>query len=195
MASGSCTAKADFFGEVSGAWDLPPYQFPAILHDNVIFCSAIFRRSDWAKVNGYNPNMIYGWEDYDFWLSLIELGREVFCISETLFSYRKRPDSMTTKMTLEEATYSYTQLFRNHSKLYADNMGVLLVNLAEMTHQRIARLEALVHEKDQHVAQLEAIVRNQDQLITDLQSSLSWKMTKPLRYAKAVCRKCLKRRK
>jgi len=117
--------KAEFFGEATGAWELTAYRLSDILLDNMIFCSAMFRRSDWEKVNGYNPNMIYGWEDYDFWLSLIELGREVFCIPETLFFCRKRSSSLVTAMTREHYIYSYTQLFRNHSKLYTDNIAVL----------------------------------------------------------------------
>jgi hypothetical protein len=54
-----------------------------------IFVSAVFRRSDWEEVNGFDRQMVYGWEDYDFWLSLIELGRDVHCIPELLFFYRK----------------------------------------------------------------------------------------------------------
>jgi len=128
--------KAEYFGDVSGPWTLPEYKFPDILYGNMIFCSALFRREDWAKAGGYNPNMIYGWEDYDLWLSLIELGREVYCIPETLFFYRQRPDSMTTLIKREHAVYSYAQLFRNHPKLYADNMGVLLLRLGDFRELR-----------------------------------------------------------
>lgn len=182
--------KAEFFGEASGKWELPAYQFPSILHGNVIFCSAFFRKSDWAKVNGYNPNMIYGWEDYDFWLSLIELGRDVFSIPETLFYYRKRSDSMVTMMTCEQVMYSYAQLFRNHPRLYADNMSALLVNhhdLAELVHVQ----DQLIKDRDQLIEDRDQLIKDRDQLMIDLQSSLSWRMTKPLRYAKAVYRKCL----
>ncbi len=141
--------KAEFFGEATGAWELPAYRFPDILLDNMIFCTAMFRRSDWAKVNGYNPNMIYGWEDYDFWLSLIELGREVFCIPETLFFCRKRSSSMTTIMRREHYTYSYTQLFRNHPKLYTDNITVLFEERldlrAKLDHaQRLIKVMELI---------------------------------------------------
>ena len=128
--------KAEYFGEASGAWKLPAYRFPDILYRNVIFCSALFRRSDWTKVNGYNPNMTYGWEDYDLWLSLIELGREVFCIPETLFFYRQRSDSMLTMMKLRQSIYSHFQLVRNHSKLYAHNMGGLLLSLIGLRELR-----------------------------------------------------------
>ena len=118
--------KAELFGEVSGAWELPAYRFPDILLGNVIFCSAMFRRLDWEKVNGYDPRMIYGWEDYDFWLSLIELGREIHCIPDTLFFYRKHSGSMIARMEREHAIFSFAQLVRNHSKLYLKNLPFLL---------------------------------------------------------------------
>ena len=153
-------SKAEFFGEASGEWKLPPYNFPEILLGNVIFCSALFRKRDWAAVNGYNRNMIHGWEDYDFWLSLIELGREVVCIPETLFFYRKRSNSMVATMTRDHMLYSYGQLLKNHPRLYADNMALLLLNSSE----RI------------------------DQFRKAIESSWSWRLTKPLRSANQVVR-------
>ena len=104
--------------------------------------------------------MIYGWEDYDFWLSLIELGREVICIPETLFFYRKRSNSMVTTMSRDHMLYSYTQLFKNHPQLYADNMGFLLLNSAERV----------------------------DQFQRTIESSWSWRLTKPLRSASEIIR-------
>lgn len=153
-------SKAEFFGEASGEWKLPPYHFPEILLGNVIFCSALFRKRDWAAVNGYNQNMIYGWEDYDFWLSLIELGREVVCIPETLFFYRKRSNSMVTTMSRDHMLYSYTQLFKNHPHLYADNIAFLLLNSAE----RVGQFQKTI------------------------ESSWSWRLTKPLRSANQIIR-------
>jgi glycosyltransferase involved in cell wall biosynthesis/SAM-dependent methyltransferase len=116
--------KADLFGDASGPWDLPDYRFPDILVGNRIFCSAFFRRMDWVRVNGYRP--MWGWEDFDFWLSLIDLGREVFCIPDTLFFYRKRSDSMIATMSWEHRIDGFAQLFRNHPKLYMDNVATLL---------------------------------------------------------------------
>ena len=126
---------AEFFGARSGRWELPPYAFPAILLDNCIFCTALFRRADWLLVGGYNPNMLHGWEDYDFWLSLIERGREVYRIPEVLFFYRKSERSMTTELNQERFVFLYTQLFHNHAKLYADNIGALFADRFEMRAQ------------------------------------------------------------
>ena len=165
--------KAELFGAEFGPWELQPYRFPELLYGNMIFCSALFRRSDWEAVNGYNPNMVYGWEDYDFWLSLIELGREVCCIPESLFCYRRRSDSMLGKMTAEHVVFSYSQLFRNHPRLYAENIGNLLANLQQATN--------LNRSQERRILELESVIR-------DVEHSLSWRITRPLRYAAATLR-------
>ncbi len=89
---------AEKFGAESGPWKLPPYSRWRILLGNIIFCSALYRRSDWEKVGGYDETLRRGWEDWDFWLSLLELGRDVYCLPEVGFYYRKHEHSMATGM-------------------------------------------------------------------------------------------------
>ena len=60
-----------------------------MLIQNRIFNSAMYRKSDWQLVGGYNPQMQEGCEDWDFWLSLIEKGCKVYKIKEVLFKYRQ----------------------------------------------------------------------------------------------------------
>ena len=82
--------EASYFGVKGGRWDLPEYSLDKILNHNVIFCTALFRKADWEAVGGYNVNMVYGWEDWDFWLSLIHRGRKVYRIPKIYFYYRLR---------------------------------------------------------------------------------------------------------
>jgi glycosyltransferase involved in cell wall biosynthesis len=127
--------EANFFGDKTGKWELPPCEFPSILMCNVIFSAAFFRRSDWAAVGGYNPAMLYGWEDYDLWLSLLELGRDVRQIPETLFHYRTRSGSMVKTMQPEHYVYSFVQLFKNHRDLYEDNIQSFFEHFLQLTAQ------------------------------------------------------------
>jgi len=113
--------NAEFFGEVSGKWELPEFSFQQMLLGNHIFCSAFFRREDYDQTPGYNPNMQYGWEDWDFWLSILELNKKAHKINRTLFYYRKRKASMLESMTHEQHRAMRQQVFRNHLKLYSDN--------------------------------------------------------------------------
>ena len=42
------------------------------LHRNQIPCCSMFTRSAWEKVGGYNENMRHGYEDWDFWVGMLE---------------------------------------------------------------------------------------------------------------------------
>ncbi len=110
--------NADFFGTRTGEWQLKDYRFPDFLEENCIFCSALFRKSDWEKVGGYKKEMIYGWEDYEFWLSLIENGAKVYKIPEILFHYRQHEVSMITELINEKAEISWSLIKKFHKSLY-----------------------------------------------------------------------------
>lgn len=145
---------AELFGDKTGRFDLPAYHFPDILLGNMIFNTSLYRKADWEKVGGYNPNMVWGWEDYDFWLSLIELGRDVVQIPEVLYFHREVPNSRSQQMTQDYWVKSYTQICKNHPTLYADHMDVIFRHIQELrddvhrTHTRlgetIAQLNTIV---------------------------------------------------
>ncbi len=116
--TGIVYCEAAYFGTRDGAWDTWEFSFERILLENMIFCSAFFRRADWEKSGGYRPNMVYGFEDWDFWLSLIELGREVYKIPRKLFFYRTKDSSMIGGMDKYKRTTMMLQNYLNHKELY-----------------------------------------------------------------------------
>lgn len=150
---------AQHFGERHEQWS-PEYRFPDILLRNMIFCSGFFRKTDWEKTNGYDNKMIYGWEDFDFWLSLIELGREVFRIPEVLFYYRKYSNSMLESMTQEHKIYSYTRLFENHPQLYIENIKTIF---AEIVNLKVA-IEQCKHSRDEYRKNCEQLISEKNEL-------------------------------
>ncbi len=89
-----------------------------MLFQNLIFCSAIFRREDWDRVGGYNINMVYGWEDWDFWLSLIHLGVKVYRIPRVHFFYRIRETSMIQGMDEDKRFFMMLHALLNHRDIY-----------------------------------------------------------------------------
>lgn len=62
------------FGNYNRLWSNLPYSALHFLIDNYIPYSAMFRRQVWEEVGGFDENMRYGYEDWDFWLSAIEKG-------------------------------------------------------------------------------------------------------------------------
>ncbi|MGN0236438.1 MAG: glycosyltransferase [Paludibacteraceae bacterium] len=64
--------RAKMFGEVNKEWKLPDFTPSLIARKNMIPVSSLFRRIDWERVGGFCEEDIYR-EDWDFWLSLLEL--------------------------------------------------------------------------------------------------------------------------
>lgn len=112
--------KAEFFGSINGAWELPLYSLEEMLLGNIIYCSAFFRKDDFEKTLGYNKNMIYGWEDWDFWLSILETGGDVYQIPKLMFYYRIKETSMCTGIGDDENIKGKIrrQVYINHIDLY-----------------------------------------------------------------------------
>ncbi len=146
--AGIVYCDAEFFGTVQGKWNLRKYTIENIILGNIIFCSAFFRRDDWAKVGGYKPIMKYGWEDYEFWLSIIELGRDVYKIPRTHFYYRQHLVSMDKEMTKEHRVYSHVQIFNNHKQIFCDNIDVLFNRHVEATYNERQIINAKIHIDD-----------------------------------------------
>jgi glycosyltransferase involved in cell wall biosynthesis len=118
------TCQAEYFGAMSGRWELPDYAFPDILLGNCIFVTSLFRRADWETVGGFDETLRDEWEDFDFWLKLIERGGNVHRIPEVHFFYRRGHTSRASK-GLDELTPLYVEMFKRHQQLYTDNIDIL----------------------------------------------------------------------
>lgn len=123
--------KARLFGTVDMEWSLQSYSLENILQDNVIFCSAMFRRSDWEAVGGYDTGMVYGWEDYEFWISLIERGRGVYQLPEVLFGYRVAGDSMVRSKEKAQKIAMFKRVYQRHQTFFGENIEVWLKTIIE----------------------------------------------------------------
>jgi len=110
--------RAAYFGDKKGSWEIPEHSLKRSLFFNTIFCTALFRRSDFDKTEGYKTNMIHGYEDWDFWLYLIEQGVSVYKIPEKLFFYRIKANSRNNSIDWEKLIELYNQIILNHYPLY-----------------------------------------------------------------------------
>ena len=113
-------SEADRFYEKKESWNLPEYKYENEIWENNIFCSAIYKRSDYDKTIGYNPNMKGGLEDWDFWLSLLNKNDHVYRIPEVLFHYRFKKNSMLTEIDDIKQKRLYRQIYLNHPEIYED---------------------------------------------------------------------------
>lgn len=117
--------KARKFGCVNESWELPPYSYDTLLYSNCIFCSCIYRRQDFNKTTGYNVNMKYGYEDWDFLLSFLKPQDEVYQIDKELFYYRIKAQSMLTNLS-NKMYDTLVQIVVNHPELYSKRYNEVL---------------------------------------------------------------------
>ena len=112
--------KAKRFGAKSGLWQLADFSLHTLSKTNMIFCTSFFRKSDWQKVGGFDTKMIYGWEDWDFWISLLKNGGKVLKINKICFFYRIKENSMIKNLITQNEKKNYTldYLHKKHSDFF-----------------------------------------------------------------------------
>ncbi|KKQ94460.1 MAG: Glycosyl transferase family 2 [candidate division CPR2 bacterium GW2011_GWC2_39_10] len=84
---GIFTVDMEVFGERSGIYQFPDFD-PLLIRgvDNPIVTAAIFRKVAWERTGGYKQDI--GYEDWEYWVSLVEKGFWPKHIPETIFRYR-----------------------------------------------------------------------------------------------------------
>lgn len=90
--------EAEKFGFKTGPWQLKPFSLELLAKDNMIFVSALYRKSDWDACGRYDEGFIWGREDWEFWISMLKAGGEVVKLPITGFYYRINPNSRRKKM-------------------------------------------------------------------------------------------------
>ena len=115
--------KAIKFGLLNEEWNLKPFSMANLAKYNMIFCSAIYRKKDWVMANGYDINMTFGLEDWEFWISILKHGGEVCKLNEIVFYYRIKENSMLESLTLSKEKKLLEYMSRKHIDFYIQNLG------------------------------------------------------------------------
>lgn len=126
--------RAEKFGAEQGPWRLSPFSRWRMALGNVIFCSAVYRRDDWDAVGGYDESLRRGWEDWDFWLGILGLGRGVLCLPQVGFYYRKSAGSMAAGMTADEKLDLHCRMIVEHGRFFG-GWGLVLELLLPMYYR------------------------------------------------------------
>lgn len=114
-------AKANYFGAKNEYWDLPLYNYETLIFVNCIYCSAFYKKSDFLKTEGYDSNMKYGYEDWEFWLQLLKKEDKVYRINSIQFYYRQREESMISFLMDDEKRNEMEKyIFEKHRHVYRE---------------------------------------------------------------------------
>ena len=111
--------EAELFFKAKGIWRLKDFSLKEMLYENKIFCSALYRRSDYNSTSGYDERFRKGREDWDFWLRLLKSGGEVVKLPDVHFYYRKHKKART-KSANKNIEGIRKLIYENHKELYND---------------------------------------------------------------------------
>ncbi len=122
------------FGLRSEVWRPKVENKTDILLTNHFIAGSMFRKSSWEQVGGYKKEMIGGYEDWEFWLSIVESGKDWRIIEEPLFLYRIRHNSMLQNAT-EKHKQLYELLIKFHKKLFSDQSNEIIADYAALNQK------------------------------------------------------------
>ena len=131
-------ARGELIGDACGPW-LGPFDMERVLLEGGTPPGSMYRKSVWAAVGGYHDYMENGWEDWDFWLSVLDHG---FAIRETEgtvgFFYRIKKDSRTEHAG-KHGEELWENLYMHHQELYQSNSEVFAKAMYDAYHYRRLR--------------------------------------------------------
>jgi glycosyltransferase involved in cell wall biosynthesis len=81
---------------------------------NRLFYCCLFRTELLRSCGGYNPRMMYGWEDYDLHIDLMRRGSRYAAVNEYLFNYRTSNDGMMAVAARDHREWNMTEMRRHH---------------------------------------------------------------------------------
>ena len=94
--------------------DFKPLDFNTPMN-RVGYFSAI-KKEALLEVGGYNPKMVFGWEDLYLWINLLKKGRKIVTIKDILVMYRTKQESMITEAN-RHSSELMTQILKDFPEL------------------------------------------------------------------------------
>jgi glycosyltransferase involved in cell wall biosynthesis len=113
-------SKIRFFGTKTNSYDLPVYDYKKLLIQNCFTMTSAFKKSDWERVGGFD-SQLESFEDWDFWIRMLNNDSQVFKIPKELFFYRKHESgSLSNRFSQNPAFYFalYDYIYTKNKALY-----------------------------------------------------------------------------
>jgi len=199
------------FGEQEWEWKPERCDLPTLLWENTALTASLVRRSVVAEVGGYDTRMpVQGDEDWDLWLTLVTGGYRGVIVPESLFRYRQRSGSMSTicwhgpghlplagyRIAKHRETYrahllevllhqdAETAALLRHNDEIERHIASELEPALALRREELASLKArLLSPASDRIHELESALGATAAEVTALRTSLSWRLTAPLRKA------------
>ena len=139
--AGFAYSRILFFGQVNREYPTEPFHAESLAERNYVAAVAVFRRSAFDLVGGFDPELPRC-EDWDFWLSLTELGKPGTYVAEPLVFGRQHVRSYNSRDFFSVRGWrreliTALRLRDKHPSLFAP--GSLLRRLARLPSRLVRR--------------------------------------------------------
>lgn len=98
----------------------------------------ILRRETYDKISGYDEKMLTGFEDWEFFISLLEITPKGYIgiIEKPLINYRTKPISLNIK-SMEKRLEIMRYIMEKHLKSYQSNVVEALLGIESISNKRL----------------------------------------------------------
>jgi glycosyltransferase involved in cell wall biosynthesis len=115
--------EAEKFGAKSGKWKLDDFSLEKLAYKNMIFVSALFKKTDWQKSGGFAEEMTWGFEDWEFWISLLKTGGKVKKLPFVGFYYRIQKNSRRKSVDSSGRRKTVDFINKKHRNFIHEQLG------------------------------------------------------------------------
>lgn len=125
----------EYFGERTGRESPADFDWHSIVRWNYIAVCALYRKSVWESVGGYDEEVRHGYEDWDFWMRIGLRGWKFVHLDEIGFDYRARMGSRNSmaerrqqelaELIFAKPEYEFLKILREQS-LQAEELSRVL---------------------------------------------------------------------
>lgn len=98
------------------------------LFSNQCAMCSMFRKTVWVEAGKFDEEMVYGYEDWEFYIRITALGYRIHIIPEILFFYRQTKKSTLKNHTVPNAQKIITYILNKHEALYKTELNDLMIN-------------------------------------------------------------------
>jgi glycosyltransferase involved in cell wall biosynthesis len=112
--------QMELFGASTGITNFPDFSVWALIRENYIHASAMLRTSIARQVR-YDETLLSGWEDWDFYLRLVERGYDGRLLNEPLLRYRQHDSPARTFTDTDDPDFRAVlklEIAKRHPKLF-----------------------------------------------------------------------------
>ncbi len=164
---GIVTTNFELFEKSSDKIEVIDFNPYALAVENRFHVASLFRQKCWEEVGGYATNLS-GYQDWNFWLSIISREYKWYTVKEFLFYYRDREGSMLKGSDLKRDDI-FKKIIGNNKEFYQTNFEFILNEFVKSSTNQLVYIKDLIKAKEW----LENQNNNKDEVIIKTQNQLS----------------------